>query len=255
MGNELLSGKVALITGAATGIGQAAASVFARYGARLALADINEAGGAATAEAIRAGGGDAVFFRADVSSAKEVEALVASTVARFGGLHCAFNNAGIDGLKGETHLCTEENWRQVIATNLTGVFLCMKYEIAYMLEHGGGSIVNTASAAGLVGVEQGLPAYVAAKHGVVGLTRAAALEYAAKKIRINAVCPGAIRTPMLDDAIKQGIVSEDMLAGFQPIHRLGEGREVGEAAAWLCSGAASFVTGIAMPVDGAYTAR
>lgn len=255
MSKKLLEGKVALITGGATGIGQATALLFADYGAKVAIADVNEQGGAATADKIRGAGGDAAFFRADVSVARDVEALISAVVSRFGGLHCAFNNAGIDGAMGQTHACTEENWQRVIGINLSGVFYCMKYEIAYMLEHGGGAIVNTASVAGLVGVGLGLPAYVAAKHGVVGLTRAAALEYATKKIRVNAVCPGAIRTPMLEDAIKQGLASEEMMASFQPMGRLGEGREIGEAAAWLCSDASSFATGLAMNVDGGYVAQ
>jgi len=254
MRTELLSGKIALITGASTGIGQATALLFASYGARVALSDVNVEGGEETAEEIRAAGGSAAFFKADVTQAGDVEALVAATVERFGGLDCAFNNAGIDGENAPTGECTEENWSRVIAVNLTGVFLCMKHEIRVMLERGGGAIVNTASAAGLVGVGLGVPAYVAAKHGVVGLTRAAAIEYAKQRIRVNAVCPGAIRTPMLDSAIKHGLIPEAALAGMHPVGRIGETREVAEAAAWLCSDASAFVTGHAMAVDGGWTA-
>lgn len=250
----LLNGKVALITGASTGIGCSSAEVFVRHGARVLLADINQKDGEELARRLRDGGAEAHFVAADVSQAKDVEAMVAEAVSRFGRLDCAFNNAGIDGAFALTADCTEENWDRTIAVNLKGIFLCMKYEIARMLEQGGGAIVNTASVAGLVGVGMGLPAYVAAKHGVVGLTRAAALEYATKGIRVNAVCPGAIRTPMLDDAIRQGLASEEAMVAMEPIRRLGRPDEIGEAAAWLCSDRAGFILGHALAVDGGWIA-
>lgn len=250
---NMLEGKVTIITGASTGIGQASAFVFAGYGARLVLADINEKDGEATASRIRDGGGDAIFVATDVSRANEVEALVARTVERHGRLDCAFNNAGIDGSMGFTADCTEENWDRTLAVNLKGVFLCMKYEILQMLQQGAGAIVNTASAVGLVGV-MGLPAYVASKHGVVGLTKAAALEYAKRGIRVNALCPGAIRTPMIDDTFRQGVISEEALLAMEPVGRLGTPEEMAETAAWLCSDRASFVTGHAMAADGGMVA-
>lgn len=252
MTTRLLSGKVALITGAASGIGRAAAGVFVGHGAQVVLADVNAAG-EDVAKEVRAAGGEAIFVRADVSRAQDVEALVAATVERYGRLDCAFNNAGIDGVLGCTADCTEENWDRVVAVNLKGVFLCMKHEIAQMLKQGGGAIVNTASVAGLVGVGQ-LPAYVASKHGVVGLSRAAAIEYAKQGIRVNALCPGAVRTPMIEDAIRQG-VPEDTLDAMQPIGRIGAPAELAEAAAWMCSDKASFMTGHAMAVDGGLTAQ
>lgn len=253
MGNALLSGKIAVITGAASGIGRGSALVFAGHGAKVAIADVNVQGGEETAELVRKAGGEALFVQADVSNAQEVAAMVEKVVGQWGRLDCALNNAGIDGLMGATADCTEENWGKVIAVNLTGVFLCMKYEIQQMLKQGGGAIVNISSVAGLVGYP-GIPAYVASKHGVVGLTKNAALEYAKQGIRVNAVCPGAIRTPMLDDAIRQGMIPEDQLLGLEPIGRLGLPEEIGEAAAWLCSEKSGFMTGHAMAVDGGWAA-
>jgi NAD(P)-dependent dehydrogenase (short-subunit alcohol dehydrogenase family) len=251
----MLEGKSVIITGASTGIGQGSAFVFAAHGAKLVLADINEKGGEETARRVREGGGEAVFVRADVTRAGDVEALVARAVEVYGRLDCALNNAGIDGQMAPTADCSEENWSRTLAVNLTGVFLSMKFELLQMLKQGGGgAIVNTASVAGLVGVGMGLPAYVASKHGVVGLTKSAALEYAKLKIRVNAVCPGAIRTPLLDHALKQGLVSEEALVSMEPVGRLGEPHEIGEAAAYLCSDRASFITGHAMVVDGGYVA-
>lgn len=250
---NMLEGKVTIITGASAGIGQASAFVFAGYGARLVLADINEKDGEATASRIRDGGGDAIFVATDVSRASDVEALVARTVERHGRLDCAFNNAGIEGLMAWTADCTEENWDRTLAVNLKGVFLCMKYEIQQMLKQGAGAIVNTSSAAGLIGVA-GLPAYSASKHGVVGLTKAAALEYAKRGIRVNALCPGAIRTSMVEDAIRQGLVTEESAVAMEPVGRLGTPEEMAEVAAWLCSDRASFVTGHAMAADGGMVA-
>ncbi len=253
MGNALLSGKIAVITGAASGIGRGSALVFAKHGAKVAVADVNVQGGEETVELVRQAGGEAFFIQADVSNKEQTVAMVGKVVERWGRLDCALNNAGIDGSMGATADCTEENWQNIIAVNLTGVFLCMKYEIQQMLKQGGGAIVNIASVAGLVGYP-GLPAYVASKHGVVGLTKNAAIEYAKQGIRVNAVCPGAIRTPMLEDAIRQGLIPEDQLASVAPIGRLGLPEEIGEAAAWLCSEKSSFMMGQAVPVDGGWVA-
>jgi NAD(P)-dependent dehydrogenase (short-subunit alcohol dehydrogenase family) len=250
----LLNGKVALITGAGSGIGRAAALIFAREGARLTLSDIVAEGGEETLAMVKQAGAEAIFMRSDVSKLAEVEALVAKVVSTFGRIDCAFNNAGIDGKMAKVAECTEENWARTLAVNLTGVFFCMKAEIPHMLRQGGGAIVNTASVAGLTG-SPGLPAYVASKHGVVGLTRAAALEYGREKIRVNCVCPGPIRTPMLGRLLTGRPEMEQRFASAEPLKRLGEPAEIGEAVAWLCSDAASYVTGHAMPVDGGYMAK
>jgi NAD(P)-dependent dehydrogenase (short-subunit alcohol dehydrogenase family) len=251
---DLLAGKVALITGAASGIGQGSAHVFAARGAKLVLADVDVERGEATAARIRAEGGDAVFVRADISAARDVEALVAAVVARHGRLDCAFNNAGIAGALAPLVDFSDEDWDRVIAVNLRGVYLCMKHEIRQMLKQGGGAIVNTASVVGLVGGPT-MIAYAASKHGIVGMTKVAALEYAKQSVRVNAVCPGAVRTPMLDQMAAQAGYTEEVLIGAEPIGRIGEPHEIAEAAAWLCSSAASFVTGHAMAVDGGWVAQ
>ena len=249
-----LEGKVALITGGASGIGQATALVFAREGAKVVVADVSGDGAERTVRTIREMGGEAISVVADVSKAVEVDAMVRRTVESYGRLDCAFNNAGIEGLVSPTAECTEDNWLRVIAINLTGVWLCMKYEIAQMLKQGGGSIVNTSSGAGLVGLA-GAPAYCAAKHGVAGLTKTAALEYATSGIRVNAVCPGFIRTPMVERVLDKGVYAETDAINWQPMGRMGRPEEIAEAVAWLCSDAASFVTGLPMPVDGGGVAR
>jgi NAD(P)-dependent dehydrogenase (short-subunit alcohol dehydrogenase family) len=251
MDHAPLAGRIALITGAAQGIGRAAASVFAAHGARLVLADVEVAGGEAAAEAIRSAGGEAVFVRADVSNAADVEALVAHAVARFGRLDCALNNAGIAGELAPLADYDEVEWDRVLATNLQGVFLCMKHEIRQMLAQRGGAIVNVASIAGLVG-DAIRPAYVAAKHGVVGLTKSAALAYAKHGVRINALCPGATRTPLLEDAMRRIGVEEAQVAACKPIGRIGEPHEIAQAAAWMCSDAAAFMIGHAMVLDGGF---
>jgi NAD(P)-dependent dehydrogenase (short-subunit alcohol dehydrogenase family) len=250
----LLGGKVALITGAGSGIGRATALIFAREGARLALSDIAAEGGEETLRMVKQAGAEAIFVRTDVSKLAEVEALAAKVIATWGRMDCAFNNAGVDGRMAKLAECTEETWNRTIAVNLSGVFFCMKAEIPHMLRQGGGAIVNTASVAGLTG-SPGLPAYVASKHGVVGLTRAAALEYGREKIRVNCVCPGPIRTPMLGRLLTGRPEMEHRFASAEPLKRLGEPSEIGEAVAWLCSDSASYVTGHAMPVDGGYMAK
>jgi NAD(P)-dependent dehydrogenase (short-subunit alcohol dehydrogenase family) len=251
---ELLKGKVALVTGASSGIGRASALTFARAGARVIVADVVVAGGEETVRLITAAGGEAIFVKADMAKAAEVEAMVNAAVAAFGRLDCAHNNAGIEGVTATTSDYPEDDWERVININLKGVWLCMKYEIPQMLKQGSGAIVNTASGAGLVGVPR-MPAYVASKHGVVGLTRTAALEYAKAGIRVNAVCPGVIQTPMVErvTSSRPGMI-EKMIAA-EPIGRMGKPEEIAEAAVWLCSDAASFVTGHAMSVDGGALAQ
>jgi NAD(P)-dependent dehydrogenase (short-subunit alcohol dehydrogenase family) len=250
-----IEGKVALITGGGSGIGRATALLFGREGAKVVVADYDPEGGERTIKAIKEAGGTAVFHAADVSNPQDVDTLMHKVVESYGWLDCAFNNAGIEGQTAETTPdCTLENWNRVIAINLTGVFLCMKYEIPLMLKHGGGSIVNTASAAGLVGLS-GASAYVAAKHGVAGLTKTAALEFAKRGVRVNAVCPGFIRTPMVERALDKGRFSEEQIIALEPMNRMGKAEEIAEGVLWLCSDASSFVTGLPMPVDGGYVAQ
>jgi NAD(P)-dependent dehydrogenase (short-subunit alcohol dehydrogenase family) len=251
---RLLEGKVALVTGAGSGIGRATALVCAREGAKVVVADVVVAGGEETVRLIKATGGEALFVKADMAKAAEVEAMVNTAVAAYGRLDCAHNNAGIEGAMDTTADYTEEDWDRVIRVNLTGVWLCMKYEIAQMLKQGGGAIVNTASGAGLVAVPR-MPAYVASKHGVVGLTRTAALEYAKAGIRVNAVCPGAIQTPMVERVTSRRPGMVERMAVAMPIGRMGKPEEIAEAVVWLCSDAASFVTGHAMSVDGGAVAQ
>jgi NAD(P)-dependent dehydrogenase (short-subunit alcohol dehydrogenase family) len=250
-----VSGKVALITGGCSGIGRATAIVFGREGAKVAIADYNREGGEQTVRMIETAGGEASFIEANVAIPKQAEAMVAKTIETYGRLDCAFNNAGIEGeMGGNIADCSEENWGRIIAINLTGVFLCMKYEIPQMLKQGGGSIVNTASAAGLIGLPGGT-AYVASKHGVAGLTKSAALEYAKSGIRINAVCPGFIRTAMTERVMDGGSISEEAMIAAEPIGRIGKPEEIANVVLFLCSDDASFVTGLPMPVDGGYVAQ
>lgn len=251
----MLQGKIALVTGGSTGIGKSSSLVFAREGATVVVSDINVDGGEETARTIRNSGGQAIFVEADVSRRADVETLVSRAVEAYGRLDCAFNNAGIAGVIGAaTHEYADESWDGVMGINLKGVWLCMKYEITQMLKQGRGAIVNTASIWGLVGAP-GASAYVASKHGVVGLTRAAALEYAPQGIRINAVNPGTIRTPILDPFIAAIPEFESMMTARHPIGRIGMPEEVAEAVVWLCSDAASFVIGQNLPVDGGYTTQ
>lgn len=247
----LVEGRVALVTGGGSGIGRQACLVFSREGAQVVVCDVVLEGGEETVSQIRQAGGQAMFIQADVAQAAEVEAVVARTVETYGRLDCAYNNAGIAGRTARVADDSEQNWDRVLSINLKGVWLCLKYEIAHMLTQGSGAIVNTASDAGLIGLRRA-GAYVASKHGVVGLTKTAALEYATSNIRVNAVCPGPIDTPMLRGASERVI---DAMAAAQPNGRLGQPREIAEAAVWLCSDAASFVTGHPMPVDGGYLAQ
>jgi NAD(P)-dependent dehydrogenase (short-subunit alcohol dehydrogenase family) len=251
----LVAGKVALVTGAGSGIGRATALTFAREGAKVVVSDVTVEGGEETVRLIKAAGGDAIFAPANVAKAADVEALVNKAVQTYGRLDCAHNNAGVPGPNKSITEISEERWDQVIAVNLTGVWLCMKYEIAQMLKNGGGAIVNTSSDAGLAGLKRG-GAYVASKHGVVGLTKTAALEYAKSGVRVNAVCPGPIDTPMLwGPGGEPATRFVNRMIAAEPIGRLGKPQGIAEAAVWLCSDAASFVTGHAMPVDGGYMAQ
>ena len=249
-----LEGKVALVTGAGSGIGRASALAFVREGARVVVVDVNAGGGEGTMDLIEEAGGQAAFVKADVSIATDVAAMVEQTVTTYGRLDCAFNNAGIGSTGVPLQDETEAEWDLVMSINLRGVWLCLKHEIPQMLKQGGGAIVNTASVAGLVGL-RGSGSYVAAKHGVMGLTRTAALELAQNNIRVNAVCPGLIRTPLVGRGIARMPGREEMLLAAEPVGRYGEPSEVAEAVVWLCSDAASFVTGHAMAVDGGWVAQ
>lgn len=250
-----LDGKVVIVTGAAGGIGRAAVLAFAQAGARVVAADLDEAGAMAVAQQARDAGAQALAVAVDVTRSASVQAMVAAAVAQFGRLDAAFNNAGVELEGVATAEADEDVFDRTIAVNLRGVFLCMKHQIAQMLaQGGGGAIVNTASVAGLVGAAT-MPAYAASKHGVVGLTKSAALEYARRGIRVNAVCPGVVRTAMTERAIAQRPEREAFIAGLHPMGRIAEPAEIAATALWLCSPAASFVTGQALAVDGGMVAR
>lgn len=251
---DLFQGKVALITGGSSGIGRATALAFAREGAKVVIADIDEAGGGETLEMIRGVGGEATFVRTDVSKVADVEALVNKTVQTYHRLDCAHNNAGIDGDFTTLVKYTEETWDRVMGVNLKSVWAGMKYEIPQMRKQGGGVIVNSASVAGYVGFRTMGP-YVASKHGVIGLTKTAALEYSNFGIRVNAICPGAIRTPMVDAFINNDPEREMSMNALQPIGRMGRAEEVANLVLWLCSDAASFITGSAIAIDGGIVAQ
>lgn len=242
-------GRVALVTGGGSGLGQAASRILAERGARIVVADVDEAGGAATVGQCEQAGSEAVFVRTDVTSELDVQTAVGTAVERWGRLDAALNNAGTTGPTKPVADYTLEEWNAVIALNLTGVFLCLKHEIPQMVSQGGGAIVNTSSGAGLVGFA-GLPGYVASKHGVLGLTKAAALEYVTAGVRVNAVCPGSTRTPMLEGWMGGNPDIERAMEQSAPIGRLARPDEIAEAMVWLLSDAASFVVGHAFAVDG-----
>jgi NAD(P)-dependent dehydrogenase (short-subunit alcohol dehydrogenase family) len=249
------SEKVALVTGAASGIGRATALAFAQSGVKVVLADISvEAGESAAAEIKKQTGVPTSFVECDVSKAADVERMVHHAVERFGRIDYAFNNAGTEGMQAATAECSEENFDRTVAIDLKGTWLCMKYEIPQMLKQGGGAIVNCSSIAGLVGFPS-IPAYVASKHGVIGLTKTAALEYAKTNIRVNAVCPGVIHTPMVDRFVGGHTEVMQALTAGEPIGRIGEPSEIADAVLYLCSSRASFVTGVAMAVDGGWVAQ
>ncbi len=251
----ILAGKTALVTGGASGIGRATALTMAREGARVAVSDLSEESAASTVALINQAGGQAIAIGGDVAKEADVQAMVARTIAAFGRLDCAFNNAGISprnvGPTGQrTHEMSQASFDAMLAVNLTGVFLCMKHEIPHMLAQGGGSIVNTASIAGLIGLPSATN-YVAAKHGVVGITKTAAMEYAKDNIRVNCVNPGYIKTPMTDPSMAERY---DALMTKVPMNRLGTADEIAEAVVWMLSDRASFMTGASHIIDGGYYA-
>ena len=247
-----LENKVAMITGSGSGIGKAAALLFAKEGAKVVVSDIHEEHGKAAVKEIEAAGGTAIFFKADTSKPADNEALVRSTLDHFGKLDIAVNNAGIGGPMGMTGDYPIEGWQKVIEVNLSGVFYGMHFQVPALEKNGGGVIVNIASILGMVGTRFS-PAYVASKHGVVGLTKATALEYAPKNIRVNSIGPGYIRTPLLTNALDESTLKQ--VEGLHPIGRLGTSEEVAELILWLSSSKSSFVTGSYYPVDGGYLAQ
>ena len=253
-----LEGKVCIVTGATSGIGWATAVAMAECGAKVVAAGRRTDRGEALIELIRLQDGDAIFVRTDVGESSEIEALVAKSVEHYGQLDCAFNNAGIVGDVDQTIVeQSEESWNNVIRTNLTSVWLSMKHEIPAMLDSGGGSIVNNSSIYGLAGSLTGLSPYVAAKHGVAGLTKTVAIEYGRKNIRVNAVCPGFVHSEITDKAINDlgEELVEKVLVAHVPLGRIGDAREIGHGVAWLCSDEASYVTGTTFTMDGGWLAK
>jgi len=250
----MVQDKVALVTGAGSGIGRESAELLAREGARVLVCDLDAEAATESAKRISARGGEAESLQVDVSDEGQVGDMVGHCVKLFGRLDCAVNNAGISGPSGPLENVALGDWNRVLAVNLTGVFLCMKHEISVMLEAGGGSIVNMSSGAGLIATP-GLSAYSASKHAVLGITRTAAVENARRGIRINAICPGSIDTPMLRSAMQSDPATARFIEGSMPIGRLGKAEEIAEAVAWLCSDRASLVTGHSMSVDGGSVAR
>ncbi len=248
--------KVALVTGAASGLGLATSKAFAESGASVVLADWNEEAAQSAAKELAAQGHKTLAIRCDVSDDAQVEAMVKQTVATFGKLDAAYNNAGVQNVLAETADTTREDYDRVMGINLRGVWSCMKFELQQMRKQGSGAIVNCSSLGGLLGGAE-LGVYHAAKHGVIGFTKSAALEYAARGIRVNAVCPGMIQTPMFDKMIAEGQGDEldRMLKAFVPMGRMGRPEEIADAVVWLCSSAASYVTGQSISVDGGYVMR
>lgn len=254
MSSGRFENQVALVTGAAAGIGRATALAFAREGARVVVADLNGRDGMDTVAAIQRMGREARFIACDVSSHDQVRELVAGTVAAFGRLDHAFNNAGIEGVPAPLAESTDENWHRTIGINLSGVYFCLKEELAVMVRQGGGTVVNCSSIAGLRGFG-GIAAYAASKHGVLGMTKSAALDYAAQNIRVNAVCPGVIHTPMIDRFTQGDAAAAEQLAAGAPMKRMGRPEEIADAVLWLCQPGAGFVTGAEIVVDGGWCAK
>ena len=246
-------GKVALVTGGAAGIGRATSLAFAREGARVMVADVTDEEGQAVVRECREAGGEAEYIHCDVSASRDIRRMVEATVEKFGALDYAFNNAGIEGPQALLGDYSDDGWDKVMAINLTGVWNCMKYELQHMSRQGSGVIINNSSVGGLVGFANVGP-YVASKHGVIGLTRTAALEYAPQGIRVNAVCPGIIRTAMIERVEKEKPEMIRAISDAHPMKRIGTPDEVAEVVLWLCAGA-HFVTGHAMPIDGGYVAQ
>lgn len=250
--NKRFEGKVAFVTGAGSGIGRAAALAFAREGANVVVADISDKGNQETARMVEELGARSLAVRCNVTQAGDIQAALDKTIDAFGRLDFAFNNAGIEYAIKPAADVDEEEWKRIIDIDLSGIFLCMKYEIPLILKQGGGAIVNTSSGAGVRGFKGGA-AYCAAKHGIIGLTRAAALDYAASNIRINAVCPGIINTPMMDRFSGGTSEGRQAVIAQEPVGRMGTPEEIGAAVIWLCSDAAAFVIGHALVVDGGQT--
>jgi len=246
-----MEGRITLVTGSTSGIGRGIALVFAREAAKVVVTGRNIEGGQETVDMIKKEGGDAVFVQADLLQSSQVEKLINRVVEVYGRLDCACNNAGIAGIRVPFIEFPEDQWNLVIETDLKSVWLCMKYEIPQMLKQGKGAIVNISSAAGLK-PNKGSTAYCSAKHGIIGLTKMAALEYAEAGIRVNTVCPGPIRTPLVEDLCKKHPEREAWYISTTPMRRMGTPEEIGEAVVWLCSDASSYITGITLPVDGGY---
>jgi NAD(P)-dependent dehydrogenase (short-subunit alcohol dehydrogenase family) len=247
----LFAGKVALVTGGSSGIGQATAVAFAREGAKVVVGDLNVEGGEETIKLIQASGSDGLFVKTDVAREVDVKMLVETTVATYGRLDYACNNAGIEELPSPLTEQTEDTFDKIINVNVKGVWLGMKYQIPQMLQNGGGAIVNISSAAGLVGFP-GLPIYSASKHAVIGLTKCIALEYAKSGIRVNSICPGAIQTPMLTNVSKASPEIVEGAVQMHPLGRIGQPEEIADGVVWLCSDKAAFITGHTLVIDGGY---